>query len=110
MGKKFGFSWSWRRALGISSAKQKIARMTGIPTTRGGRERKIGRLLGSFGLLFLLGGGQQQPSSEQQGAGGCGCVAMLLDMLVIMGGCGGLVVLVGFIRPPARNEQTAAPH
>lgn len=45
MGKKFGFSFSWKRASGISSAKQKIARMTGIPTTKGGRQRKAGRIL-----------------------------------------------------------------
>ena len=37
-----GVSFSWRRALGITKAKQKIARKTGIPTTRQGLERKIG--------------------------------------------------------------------
>ncbi len=47
----FGFSFSWRRALGIQTAKQKIARATGIPTTKGGRQRKVGRLfLGLFGI------------------------------------------------------------
>ena len=29
MGKKFGFSFSWRRALGISSAKTKLSREIG---------------------------------------------------------------------------------
>lgn len=33
--------FSWRRALGISSAKSKIARATGIPTTKQGRKRKL---------------------------------------------------------------------
>ena len=51
MGKKFGFSFSWKRAIGISSAKQKFARSTGIPTTKGGLERKIGNLF----LKFLFG-------------------------------------------------------
>ena len=37
-----GLSFSWKRALGISQANQKIARKTGIPTTKQGRERKIG--------------------------------------------------------------------
>ena len=37
-----GLSFSWKRALGISRAKQKIARETGIPTTKAGLERKIG--------------------------------------------------------------------
>lgn len=50
MGKKFGFSWSWKRATGVSSFKQKIAKTTGIPTTKGGIERKIGRSV--LSLLF----------------------------------------------------------
>ena len=45
MGKKMGFSFSWKRALGVSSVKQKVARATGIPTTKAGRERKLGNLL-----------------------------------------------------------------
>ncbi|MGF1922822.1 MAG: hypothetical protein ACQUHE_01485 [Bacteroidia bacterium] len=43
--KNFGFSFSWKRALGITSAKQSFARKTGIPTSKGGVERKIGSLL-----------------------------------------------------------------
>jgi hypothetical protein len=39
---KFGLSFSWKRLLGISGAKSSIAQNTGIPTTRGGAERKIG--------------------------------------------------------------------
>ncbi len=46
--KKFGFSWSWKRAIGISAFKQKIARTTGIPTTKSGIERKIGRIILDF--------------------------------------------------------------
>lgn len=38
-----GLSFSWKRALGITQAKQKIARQTGIPTTKAGIERKIGK-------------------------------------------------------------------
>ena len=50
---KFGFSFSWKRALGISSAKQKFARQTGIPTSRSGMERKVGRsLINLLGSLF----------------------------------------------------------
>ncbi len=36
-------NFSWKRALGITAAKQKFARKTGIPTTKQGLERKIGR-------------------------------------------------------------------
>ena len=34
-------SFSWKRALGITQAKQKIARQTGIPTTIFGIERNV---------------------------------------------------------------------
>lgn len=37
-----GLSFSLKRAVGITAAKQKIARATGIPTTKQGLERKIG--------------------------------------------------------------------
>lgn len=40
-----GLSFSLKRALGITAVKQKVARATGIPTTRGGIERKIGGLV-----------------------------------------------------------------
>lgn len=42
MGKKHGFSFSPNRASGITSMKQRIARETGIPTTKAGFERKVG--------------------------------------------------------------------
>ena len=38
-----GLSFSWKRALGITQAKQKFARETGIPTSKAGLERKIGK-------------------------------------------------------------------
>lgn len=37
--------FSWKRALGVTSAKQKIARTTGIPTTKAGRKRKAQNIL-----------------------------------------------------------------
>lgn len=37
-----GLSFSLKRAIGITKIKQKIARATGIPTTKQGLERKIG--------------------------------------------------------------------
>lgn len=54
MGQKIkisGLSFSWKRALGISGLKSKVARKTGIPTTKDGMNRKLGRLL----LKTLLG-------------------------------------------------------
>jgi hypothetical protein len=41
-----GLSFSWKRALGITSAKRKIAKATGIPTSKAGRRNKLARLLG----------------------------------------------------------------
>lgn len=46
-----GLSFSWRRALGITQAKQQFARKTGIPTSKSGVERKIGSAI----LKFLFG-------------------------------------------------------
>jgi hypothetical protein len=45
---KYGFSFSWKRLLGISGLRNSIAKKTGVPTTRGGLERKIGRFILSF--------------------------------------------------------------
>lgn len=48
-----GMSYSWRRASGITSAKQKIARATGIPTTRTGRRAKAGRAVGCAVYMYV---------------------------------------------------------
>lgn len=45
MSKKYGFSFSWKRLLGISGLKSKISRKTGIPLSKSGFERKIGRMI-----------------------------------------------------------------
>jgi hypothetical protein len=43
--KKYGFSFSWKRAIGLSGLKAKISRKIGIPLTAGGRERKLGSII-----------------------------------------------------------------
>jgi hypothetical protein len=40
-----GLSFSVKRAIGVTGVKQSIAQKTGIPTTRGGLERKIGNMI-----------------------------------------------------------------
>ena len=40
-----GLSFSWKRALGVTKAKRKFTRKTGIPTTKAGIERKIGKMV-----------------------------------------------------------------
>lgn len=41
-----GLTFSWKRATGVTAAKRKIAKATGIPTTKAGRQRKLGKLFG----------------------------------------------------------------
>jgi hypothetical protein len=53
-----GLTFSWKRALGITGAKQRFARRTGIPTTKQGMQRKIGASL--LHILFsILKGGEK---------------------------------------------------
>lgn len=40
-----GLSFSLKRALGVTAVKQKIARKTGIPMTKQGLERKVGKTI-----------------------------------------------------------------
>lgn len=52
---KFGWSFSWKRLLGITAAKQRFARQTGIPTSKTGIERKIGSSIMNVILKTVLG-------------------------------------------------------
>jgi hypothetical protein len=58
MGRKFGVSFSAKRALGISAAKGRLSRKIGIPLTRSGRQKKIGRAMGCSVVMgaLILGG------------------------------------------------------
>lgn len=40
-----GLSFSWKRAIGLTQAKQQVSRKTGIPMTKAGIERKIGKTI-----------------------------------------------------------------
>lgn len=69
MAKKFripGVSFSLNRALGITAAKQKIARETGIPTTEEGRRRKFGPFGTLAGVLLLLGNRSHNAESPEE--------------------------------------------
>ena len=60
MSRKFripGLSFSWKRAIGLSGAKAKLSRSIGIPLTRSGRQRKVGKALGCCVPIALLIGG-----------------------------------------------------
>jgi hypothetical protein len=47
-----GLSFSWRRALGVSQAQARLSRQLGVPLSRSGRQRKLGRSLGCGWLLL----------------------------------------------------------
>lgn len=51
--RKYGFSFSWKRAIGLSAAKGKLSRKIGIPLSRSGRRQKIGRMVGCLLPLIL---------------------------------------------------------
>ena len=53
--------FSWKRLLGISAAKSRISRTIGIPLTKSGRERKIGRMIIGGGCLVIMGLGITLP-------------------------------------------------
>jgi hypothetical protein len=50
-----GLTFSWKRAVGLTAARQRFARFTGVPTTRNGVERKVGAIVIRF-LKGLIGG------------------------------------------------------
>jgi hypothetical protein len=49
-----GVSYSWRRAIGLSGFLNGIARRTGVPTSRSGRQRKVGQFaIKALGVIVL---------------------------------------------------------
>ena len=50
-----GFSgFSWKRAIGLSAAKSRLSRRIGIPLTKGGRQRKLGKMVSGGGCLVVV--------------------------------------------------------
>jgi hypothetical protein len=37
--------WSWKRQFGVTNAKRRVSRATGVPWTKSGRQRKVGGLI-----------------------------------------------------------------
>ena len=46
-----GLSFSWKRATGVTSAKRKFTKVTGIPTTKAGRKNKLRRMITGGGCI-----------------------------------------------------------
>jgi hypothetical protein len=49
---KGGFSW--KRATGVTRAKTRVSRVTGVPWTKSGRQRKVGRAVTGGGCLLVV--------------------------------------------------------
>ena len=50
MANKGGFSWT--RAFGVTKVKRKVSKATGIPLTKSGRQRKVGKIITGGGCLL----------------------------------------------------------
>jgi len=46
--------FSWKRAIGVSAATAWLSRRIGIPLTKSGRQRTLGRMVSGRGLVTLL--------------------------------------------------------
>jgi hypothetical protein len=46
--------FSWKRAVGISGAKARLSRSIGVPLTKSGRQRKVGKAATGGGCLLGL--------------------------------------------------------
>lgn len=48
--------FSWKRLLGVSAAKARLSRQTGIPLSKSGRQRKLGAAAScsTLGLTLLV--------------------------------------------------------
>jgi hypothetical protein len=46
--------FSWKRAVGLSAAKARLSRRIGVPLTKSGRQRKLGKLVSGGGCLVLF--------------------------------------------------------
>lgn len=63
-----GLSFSWKRAIGITAIKQRIARKTGVPLTQKGRHEKLGRTIVKFFTGLWPFGNKKKKSSTSQTA------------------------------------------
>lgn len=80
--------FSWRRLTGVSAAKSRLSRKLGVPLTRSGRQRKLGRMVSSGGCLIALSIG-----------------AVLLVTLLALNACGASTAA----RPTAPSPTIARP-
>jgi hypothetical protein len=110
--RKFGFSFSWKRALGLSAAKGKLSRLIGIPLTKSGQQRKAGRILGDLVDTALIAGTRvgsssalaQQPQTSASATESSGVGPRVIDPNQLVDYRHGAKILVQYI--PSSNETT----
>lgn len=73
-----GLSFSWKRATGVTRLKQQVAKATGIPTTKAGRQRKLDRMIARG-----IGVPSVNASSKRQAGQTAGCASMILFGLLL---------------------------
>ena len=49
--------FSWKRATELSSAKSRVSRSIGVPFTKSGRQRKVGKMATGGGCLLVIAAG-----------------------------------------------------
>jgi hypothetical protein len=101
-----GVSFSWKRAIGLTSLRRKIAKATGIPTTAEGRRRKFG--------LFGLGAFGGRSGGDASVAGCVGAIVLLLvgGATLTVCGCAGMIgfgMLAGPLPNPPAKVASATP-
>jgi len=84
MTNKGGFSW--KRALGVTKAKQRISRKTGIPMTRSGRQRKAGAAVGCLIPILSI-------------------IAVIVFATLILSGCSPSSTQFSTAQPPPSGTQ-----
>ena len=76
---------SWKTAVGITKAKRRIAKATGIPTSRSGRKRKARNLLtgGAYGRYERKRAAVNRPFKRARRASS-GCLVAILEVVAII--------------------------
>ena len=76
---------SMKTALGITKAKRRIAKATGIPTTKSGRKRKALNTItgGGYGKYVKTRAAVNRPFKASKRMG-CGCLISLIEGSVVL--------------------------
>lgn len=87
---------SMNTMLGITQAKRKVAKATGIPTTKAGRKRKALNTItgGAYGKYERIRADVNRPYKTMKRITKPGCLISVLCMLALICGIVGLIILI----------------